>query len=293
MNRSTLFNVTLLTVSLLAASIAGYGQNNCAKTDYDCKIRYYRAQISRDSNDVEAYYSLAEAYQDNRDFQSSIEPLDAYIASGRPKQEYLADAYNMRGFARYKMSGYDAAVKDYTRAIELFPKAHFYYNRGRSYEVQKQFDLSIADQTKAIGLDAKYASAYFSRGYGYMVQKNYPPAIADFTKSMELNPTEAEAYYDRGTIYYRQKEYRLAIKDLDKYVSMPGIANSNLADGYINRGLSYYYLGNTSTAIADFTKAIELDPSMKNAYSDRAMAYRKLGKTALAEADEQKAASLE
>jgi tetratricopeptide (TPR) repeat protein len=293
MSTRNILNIVLFFVCVFGASAGAYAQSDCAQTDYDCKISYYRNQISRDARDIESYYSLADAYQGKRDYQSSIEPLDTYIASGNVKQEYLADAYNMRGFARYKTAAYDIAVKDYTRAIDLFPKAHFYYNRGRTYEAQKQYDLSIADQNRAIGLDPKYSSAYFSRGYAYMMQTNYPPAIADFTKVMDLDPKEAEAYYDRGTIYYRQKKYDLAVKDLGKYIAMEGMSNSNLSDGYVNRGLAYYYMGNTSAAISDFTKAIEVYPAMKSAYTNRAVAYRKIGKTALADADEQKASTLD
>lgn len=292
MTRQNLLALAICWGILLTAAIVGHAQAACDKTDYDCTIKVSRDRIDKNSKDIEAYYDLGSALQSKREFAASIAPLDAYISSGVPKAEYLADAHNLRGWSQYKLGRNDIAVEDFGRAIELFPKAHFYYNRGHSYSVMQQYDRTIADDTKALGLDPKYTSAYFDRGFAYMVQKNNLPAIADFTKVIQLDPDNEEGYYDLGTLYYRQKQYGLAIKQLDKYVTMDVKNNNNLADGYINRGLAKYYLGSIQDAVADLTKAIEIAPGVKNAYVNRAMAYRKLGKTALAAADEEKAATL-
>ena len=61
----------------------------------------------------------------------------------------------------------------------------------------------------------------------------------------------------------------------------------------MNRGLAYHYSGNFDKAVADFSSAIGLNPSMKDAYTNRAVSYRKLNKIALAAADETKAAELQ
>ena len=291
MKTPKLFTLTLLAGLFCAA--AANAQNPCAKTDYPCKIKLYRGQIEQDPNNLEAYYSLGSALLDNEEYQAAIAPLDHYISDGSAKPEYIADAYNLRGWAQYKLGRQDAAVADYSKAIELFPKAHMYYNRGHVYSAMKQYAKTVADDTKAIGLDPKYRSAYFDRGYANMEMRNNPPAIADFTKVLELDPDDVESWYNRGTIYYRQKEYASSVKDLDKYLTLSINNKNNMADGYLNRGLAKYYLGNTNEAIGDFTRAIDLIPTMKNAYTNRAIAYRKAGKAALAEADEQKAAALE
>jgi len=292
MKKINFLTIVLLAGYLFGAVVVAYGQNPCGKSDYDCQVNYYRDQISKGTKDVEAHYNLATALQNKGDIATSIAPLDTYIASDEPKPEYRADAYNLRGWARQKLGKNEIAIQDFNRAIELFPRAYFYKNRGTSYANLNLLDLAVADATKAIQLDPKLASGYFSRGYAYMQQKNNPSAIADFTKVIELDPTESEAFYNRGTIYYRQKLYALSVQDLDKYVAMNVDSKSNLADGYYNRGLAKVSQDKVADAIADYTKAIELVPDMKDVYTSRAKAYRKLGKTALAEADEQKAATL-
>ena len=58
-------------------------------------------------------------------------------------------------------------------------------------------------------------------------------------------------------------------------------------------GVSYDELGQYQTAIADYTKAIQLDPDYALAYNNRGVAYRNLGQYASADADETKACSLD
>ena len=52
------------------------------------------------------------------------------------------------------------------------------------------------------------------------------------------------------------------------------------------------HLGQYEEAIADYSKALELNPKFKKAYLERAKAYRALGKIELAENDERTASSL-
>jgi len=53
--------------------------------------------------------------------------------------------------------------------------------------------------------------------------------------------------------------------------------DNNLAKSYNNRGLTYSKLGNYEDAIADYTRAIRIDPDYANAYGNRGVAYNELG----------------
>jgi len=286
--------IAVLTFVLTCTSATFAQSSACAKTDYDCRIKELRQQIAANPKDSELYYNLALALQNKEQYADSVPVLSTYLSSGVTKPEYLADGFSLRGYANRQLGNYDRAVADYTTAISYVSnKADHYLNRGRSYNSLRKFDLAIADMTKAISLDGTNISAFFGRGYAYMELKNNPPAIADFTKVIALDPKESEAFYNRGTIYYRQQKYSLAVADLDNYIDLNTSNEKNLADGYENRGLAYFYLGNTNQAIADYTKAIEYNPVLKNAYLNRAAAYRKVGKLTLAEDDEKRAAAIQ
>jgi len=64
------------------------------------------------------------------------------------------------------------------------------------------------------------------------------------------------------------------------------------AKAYVNRGAAYRKKGNYDRAIADFNKAIELDPGCAEAYHNRGVAYRRKGEHKRAIADLNKAMKL-
>ena len=71
------------------------------------------------------------------------------------------------------------------------------------------------------------------------------------------------------------------------------LAAPDTAFGYINRGIAYGEKGDHDRAIADFNKAIELDPKYDEAYYNRGYAYSKKGDHGHALADYNKAIELD
>ena len=64
-------------------------------------------------------------------------------------------------------------------------------------------------------------------------------------------------------------KYDLAIADFTKAIEL----NPRLALAYLNRGLAYASKGQFDLAITDFTKVIELNPRLAIAYYKRGVAY--------------------
>jgi len=87
------------------------------------------------------------------------------------------------------------------------------YQRGNSYFDQRQYDLAIANYTKAIVLDPQYIKAYYFRGLIYNEISTYDLAIADYTKLVELKPNGAEYYLTRAYMYKSIGENALASAD--------------------------------------------------------------------------------
>ena len=68
----------------------------------------------------------------------------------------MADAYNNRGFAYYKLGKHEEAIADYNRAIELQPDyAKAYRNRAEVYRVIGELDKAEADEARADEIDKK------------------------------------------------------------------------------------------------------------------------------------------
>jgi tetratricopeptide (TPR) repeat protein len=108
-------------------------------------------------------------------------------------------------------------------------------------------------------------------------------AIID--RGTDTNENIAIAYYNRGNSYFDKDEHDRAIADYDKAIAL----DPNHANAYFNRGLAYDSKGEYDRAIKDYDKAIALNPEYAKSYFNRGLAYEKLGDNQKAEADYQKA----
>lgn len=87
---------------------------------------------------------------------------------------------------------------------------------------------------------------------------------------LEQEPhAKALAYVNRGIAYGKNGEYDEAIADFTKALEL----EPNNMSAYCNRGLAYLEKGVPDQAIANFTKALELEPNNIFAYRNRGLAY--------------------
>ena len=100
------------------------------------------------------------------------------------------------------------------------PDYSFYQNRGNSKFVMGEFDAAIGDYSKAIELNAKEPTVYFSRALAYYNLKNFNLAIADYDKAIELDPQESTAYFNRGNALEKVGNFEKALTDYQKAVEL-------------------------------------------------------------------------
>jgi len=73
-------------------------------------------------------------------------------------------------------------------------------------------------------------------------------------------------------------EYGLAIRRLTQAIDSGELSQENLSIAYYNRGNAWSNKGKYNRAIADYTKAIEIDPEYADAYHNRALAWKSKGR---------------
>jgi lipoprotein NlpI len=102
-------------------------------------------------------------------------------------------------------------------------------------------------------------------------------------------PKDAAAYMVRGSAFRAKGLYERALADHTKAIELePGNPVA-----YNDRGVAHQAKRDHDLAIADYTKAIELNPGYVNAYVNRATAYRSKGDPDAAVTDYTKAIELE
>ena len=107
-----------------------------------------------------------------------------------------------------------------------------------------------------------------------------------FKNKVELDM--AVGFYDSGVNYADQGNFIQAIADFTKVIQL----NPSVPEAYYNRAIAYTKVGNPIEAIADFTKVIELNHDNPAGYHNRAVCFYQLNEYAKAWVDVRKVEEL-
>jgi len=128
--------------------------------------------------------------------------------------------------------------------------------------------------------NADLAEAFTERASEYEIAGKLSSAAADYTAALKLKPSDLPLLNSRAQVYHDLKKYDLAVADYNVVIK----ANPTSLTIY-KRGSVFRDKGDITLAIADFTRALALDPINPRAYASRGVAYRKLGDRQKAAAD--------
>ncbi|MCP4362078.1 MAG: tetratricopeptide repeat protein, partial [Chloroflexi bacterium] len=163
------------------------------------------------------------------------------------------------------------AVEVLKKALELdADHAGAYSTLGWAYTEQKDFEAALEVLDKAITLNPKDAVAYNRKGTAYFYQGQYPEALAAYSRAIEQTPTYA-AYFSRGLIHQNDTEFEKSLADFDKAIDL----EPDRDEAHLKRGESLMLLDRYTEAIADFSAAIRLNRNNAQGYFERAEACRK------------------
>jgi len=212
------------------------------------------------------------------------------VAPVPPSNSEEAVAYVNQGMVCHNEGGYDAAIVNFSKAIELNPKyVEAYIRRGMAYSDRLSdtgdMEAALRDLNKAIEIDPKNVLAYWCRGVTYHRLspifsddiRNYSEAVWDYTKAIDVDPTFADAYWCRGEVYNMVGDLEAALRDFDKAIELAPV---RLWSCYEYRGDIYTVNRDYDAAIRDYEKVVELSPDYANTDSFRqkhAMPYMKRG----------------
>ncbi len=90
---------------------------------------------------------------------------------------------------------------------------------------------------------------------------------------LTLTPDAAPLYNSRGSAYHDKGDLDLAIADYTKAIEI----NPLDVEGYINRGAAYISKNQLDLAISDYNKSIEINPGYAEAYNNRGLVYMSKG----------------
>lgn len=188
---------------------------------------------------LQQLYAEGEALVDEGRFEEAAAKFSEGIAIDDEFRQRYVTLYAQRGFAYHRLGQLEAAIADYTRAIQMEPEIN----------------------------QAQY---HFHRGLCHYHLQAPAAAHADFTRSIELYPQHPGPWHFRGKLNVEVFDrWEAGVADLDCLLGM----NPN-ANGFQLRGFAKYQLGDLRGAELDFVQSHALTADPYNDYMLACIALR-------------------
>jgi tetratricopeptide (TPR) repeat protein len=185
--------------------------------------------------------------------------------------KYVA-AYQHRAEAYFALGMFRETIADATQALTLEPETPdpgMLLLRGRAYAGDKKLNQALDDLNKAIELKPELVDAYVERGIVFTQSRRFDDAIGDLTRAIELDPNNAKAYAMRATARFQTAGAAGADPAVNSEINDAALNDVNQAlqlapndpVALSIRGSVYEALYRTDEGIADYRKALALDPA--------------------------------
>ena len=160
----------LLPVTVFAQALSVYGGNKWARACFD------NAELAARDKDIVS--------------RSMLESCDSALEHISLKPKDRAATHANRGIIRAAGNNIDAAMEDYSRAMEILPdSAEVHVNRGNAYFLGSDYAMALSDYERAIALGIRQLHiVHFNMGMAFEKLGNDRAAEVQFRSALELDP---------------------------------------------------------------------------------------------------------
>lgn len=156
-----------------------------------------------------------------------------------------------RNYEDKALADFQAAIRSGSKNAEVYEGAGVIIgSKGEPEKAVKYFDV-------ALKIDSVSGSIFYNRALTLSKTGRYSEAIEDYTSALRFSPEKAvRIRTNRANLLLQEKRFSEAIDDLD-YLIRNGREDFN---NYYNRAVSKQFTNDISGAVADYRKALEIDP---------------------------------
>ena len=230
--------------------------------------RHVDAKIFRDSaksfpsRTVRDLYLTAREFETQGRFREALPLLEE--ATRRDPQNFAA--WFVQGDCHEALSHDAEAAACFSACIALRPTFHgSWYNRGLVFLKQRFFGRAAADFDQAIVLRPDLPDAYINRALAKEGVENYRGAVEDLNEALERGTPRTRVYFMRAFAKQKAGDARAAQLDTQEGLRLEPADEKS----WIARGLARLD-AEPKAALADFDKALELNPRSIDALENKA-----------------------
>ena len=252
---------------------------------FDQAIRDLQKAISLDSNTVNAWHLLADAYMDYYNSRMAMNTM--YEAADR----FPERVPTLLKLAEYQfiLQFYNPAIRTLNSVISLDPQnGDAWFWMGMVHRDEGRTKEGIRAFQKATELDPFLTDAWLECGKLLQKEEN-PLALRYFQNAVQLDSTNELSWHAFAEYYQEMGRFDESIATYRRLIGMFPL----YAPAYLNSGLIYFEMDSLDQAKTQFDLTIKTDPTLTTAYLARANTLEKMGDTTLAKQDYQQVLLLE
>ena len=257
----------------------------------DDAIVYYLETIKLDSNKIDAYTNLSQAYRQKGDYVNAyqiIQKAKALSPSNElvnkqldiVKKEYATNRYSIATTA-FENGNYQEAINEYLKITPATVDSCI--GIAASYQALNNYQEAINYYKKAMGIDNKNADLPYYIASIYANNNDLEHSKQYVEIALSKNPVHAKAkelseYIDaknvetllaNGVKLYEENKYKEAIEKFSKVIQL----TPDNATIYYYRAMSFDGLNDYQKAIADYKQTLKYAPDMIIAYYSMGVDY--------------------
>jgi tetratricopeptide (TPR) repeat protein/S1-C subfamily serine protease len=215
------------------------------------------------------------------------------LNTAKPQDEGNGKEWLHHGNQLYRITNYSEAISAFDKAIAMnsqykilgnYGKALALYNRNNS---QALIAISAAISAVPVNQRGRYYYLWRYQSNIYSQLENYDDALESIEQAILLEPSDSILLNAKAILLTRKKRAQEAIEIYDAIIS-----RRQEAYAYLNRGIVKSTLGQKQSAIADYDRAITINPNYAEAYFVRGLEKHNPGQEQAAIADYDRAITI-
>lgn len=190
--------------------------------------------------------------------QKSAEAWKKFRDAVALKPDYTEARYEL-GWCLNDIKDYNAAIDNLRKVREVWPSVpKVFFELGYAFDKTKQADSAIQAYQKCLQLKPDYSGANKNLGNLYYDKNDNDRALYYFRRYEQASKDTIKDYlfyYRNGYLFNARKKYDSALLYLNKSL----LYKTDYLNTWLEMGFANTRLKNNEEAIANFTKAMELD----------------------------------
>ena len=254
---------------------------------YDQAIPHLERAIAIAPNLKRAHYNLARAYRESGNLEAATHAvtetlrLDANYQRAHELANLIKQAHYNKGITYLNDERYSEAITAFQNAITLdpdFTTAH--YNLGLTYLKMETYSRAVDALQKTITLDRSYKAAHHTLALAYLGQQELGKAreAARDALKLDVNYQPARSLLEAIDPSFTPPETQSATPpEREQPIQQQSVAKPRQETHY-ELGIAYRDSKMHTEAIAEFRKAIDMDPDFAVAYMGLGEVYLETGR---------------